>query len=390
MKAVTCTDTRLEVVELPDPRPAKGQLVLEVERTGICGSDLHARHNCDELADVTAEIGYDGMFRSDRRRRVRARVLRRGARAGSRHPARPARRHQGRVVPAAAPGVRGAPDRPVAARAGRLRRAGAGRGLADLRRPQRPARAGRRADRADGRRAARGAPQRDPARAGRRRHRLRAGRAGRDQHAQGHRRAHRDRQRLLRPDAGRWPPPAAPTSSSTRGPTRRTPRPRARPPRHRAGGVRARRSKSMEKLRRIPIVPWERVWQAAGLVGATTPKHPVIFECVGVPGMIDQVITSAPLYSRVVVVGRVHGTRRDPPGDGDQQGDRPALRARLHAAGVPRLAAPARRRQGRRGARWSPASSAWAGWPPRSPPWPIPSRHAKILIDPRSEAVTPD
>src|SRR6202011_1144018 len=36
---------------------------------------------------------------------------------------------------------------------------------------------------------------------------------------------------------------------------------------------------------------------------AARPKHPVIFECVGVPGVIDQIITSAPLFSRVVVVG---------------------------------------------------------------------------------------
>src|SRR4029079_18962581 len=33
------------------------------------------------------------------------------------------------------------------------------------------------------------------------------------------------------------------------------------------------------------------------------PKHPVILECVGVPGVIDSIIDSAPLFSRVVVVG---------------------------------------------------------------------------------------
>ena len=33
------------------------------------------------------------------------------------------------------------------------------------------------------------------------------------------------------------------------------------------------------------------------------PKNPVIFECVGVPGVIDSVIDGAPLFSRVVVVG---------------------------------------------------------------------------------------
>jgi threonine dehydrogenase-like Zn-dependent dehydrogenase len=59
---------------------------------------------------------------------------------------------------------------------------------------------------------------------------------------------------------------------------------------------------AMEKLRRLPV-PWWRVWRVAEAVGAATPKHPVIFECVGVPGVIDQIITGAPLFSRVVVVG---------------------------------------------------------------------------------------
>jgi threonine dehydrogenase-like Zn-dependent dehydrogenase len=39
------------------------------------------------------------------------------------------------------------------------------------------------------------------------------------------------------------------------------------------------------------------------VLGAAGPKRPVIFECVGVPGMLDGVIGAAPLNSRVVVVG---------------------------------------------------------------------------------------
>ena len=58
---------------------------------------------------------------------------------------------------------------------------------------------------------------------------------------------------------------------------------------------------SMEKLRKLP--GWQYVYRAADAVGAAGPKRPVIFECVGVPGMIDGVITSAPLNSRVIVVG---------------------------------------------------------------------------------------
>jgi threonine dehydrogenase-like Zn-dependent dehydrogenase len=50
-------------------------------------------------------------------------------------------------------------------------------------------------------------------------------------------------------------------------------------------------------------VPWHQVWRAADKLGAATPKHPVVFECVGVPGVLDEIISSAPIYSRVVVVG---------------------------------------------------------------------------------------
>jgi threonine dehydrogenase-like Zn-dependent dehydrogenase len=59
---------------------------------------------------------------------------------------------------------------------------------------------------------------------------------------------------------------------------------------------------AMEKLRRLPV-PWRHVWRAAEAVGVANPKHPVIFECVGVPGIIEQIVSSAPLFSRVVVVG---------------------------------------------------------------------------------------
>ena len=50
------------------------------------------------------------------------------------------------------------------------------------------------------------------------------------------------------------------------------------------------------------LPPWHHVWRTAERLGAR-PKAPVIFECVGVPGIIDEIISSAPLFSRVVVVG---------------------------------------------------------------------------------------
>jgi len=59
---------------------------------------------------------------------------------------------------------------------------------------------------------------------------------------------------------------------------------------------------TMEKLRRLPKVPWWRAFQVAEKLGAL-PTGPVVFECVGVPGIIEQISTAAPLQSRIVVVG---------------------------------------------------------------------------------------
>jgi threonine dehydrogenase-like Zn-dependent dehydrogenase len=58
---------------------------------------------------------------------------------------------------------------------------------------------------------------------------------------------------------------------------------------------------SMEKLRKLP--GWEHIYRAAEALGAAGPKRPVIFECVGVPGIIDAIIGAAPLQSRVIVAG---------------------------------------------------------------------------------------
>ncbi len=58
----------------------------------------------------------------------------------------------------------------------------------------------------------------------------------------------------------------------------------------------------MEKLRAVPMLPWWQVLRAADTFGAS-PSGPVVFECVGVPGVIDDVIASAPIFTRVVVVG---------------------------------------------------------------------------------------
>jgi len=55
-------------------------------------------------------------------------------------------------------------------------------------------------------------------------------------------------------------------------------------------------------MERLPI-PWWHVWRLAEKLGTASPKRPVIFECVGVPGMISQIIKGAPFFSQVIVEG---------------------------------------------------------------------------------------
>jgi len=63
MRAVVCEQGELTVQDLPDPTPGKGQVVLTVRRTGICGSDLHGRHHADLVADVADKAGYPHLMR---------------------------------------------------------------------------------------------------------------------------------------------------------------------------------------------------------------------------------------------------------------------------------------------------------------------------------------
>jgi threonine dehydrogenase-like Zn-dependent dehydrogenase len=65
VKAVSCLQGELSVVELPTPRPVAGQLLLAVQRCGICGSDLHARRHADDLDETMKAVGYQHSMRSD-------------------------------------------------------------------------------------------------------------------------------------------------------------------------------------------------------------------------------------------------------------------------------------------------------------------------------------
>jgi threonine dehydrogenase-like Zn-dependent dehydrogenase len=65
MRAVVCENAELKVLDRPEPTPTRGQVRLTVKRCGICGSDLHARHGSDQWADLAASLGYDRFARSN-------------------------------------------------------------------------------------------------------------------------------------------------------------------------------------------------------------------------------------------------------------------------------------------------------------------------------------
>src|SRR5271167_776795 len=65
MRAVVCRNAELEATDCPEPVPGSGQVRIQVLRCGICGSDLHARHSCDQWADLAERLNYDRFARSD-------------------------------------------------------------------------------------------------------------------------------------------------------------------------------------------------------------------------------------------------------------------------------------------------------------------------------------
>lgn len=61
MKAVVCQDQALSVRQLPEPVPEEGQLLVKVLRCGICGSDLHVRQHCDHWGSLMSRHGYKSL-----------------------------------------------------------------------------------------------------------------------------------------------------------------------------------------------------------------------------------------------------------------------------------------------------------------------------------------
>jgi len=311
MKAVVCQNAELSVADRAEPTPGRGQVRLTVKRCGICGSDLHARHGIDELADVTAQAGYDRLGRSSEPivfgHEFSGEVAEYGPGAKAAVPtgapvvALPLIRNDGHVdgvgLSAHAPGAyaeqlvveealmlpvpNGLPSdvaaltEPMAVAWHAVRRGEVGKrqvaivigcgpvGLGViLMLKAHGVRTVVASDYSPGRRAL-------------------AQRCGAD----------------VVVDPAQDSPY---TAAGDRGHLEDIP------------STLELAVGTTEKLGRLPF-GWWHVWRAADKLGAATPKHPVIFECVGVPGVIESIVDGAPLFSRVVVVGVCVGEDRFKP-----------------------------------------------------------------------------
>lgn len=300
MRAVVCREAALEVTDVTAPTPAAGQLVLDVVRCGICGSDLHSRHHADALADVAHEVGYDDLMRSSEPivlgHEFSGVVAARGKRStlaeGTPVVSFPLLRNHGGVHPTGlsrkAPGayaeqvlVQDALTLPVPN--------GLPTDVAALTEPLAVGlHAVRRGEVAKGQVAiVIGCGPVGLAVIGM----LKAS-GVRTVVASDYSPRRRELASTLGADVVVDPATESPYSAAT-GHGHLTTGPEVF-----ELGV-----GTVEKLRRLPFVPWQQVWRVADKLGAATPKHPVVFECVGVPGVLEEIITGAPIYSRVVVVG---------------------------------------------------------------------------------------
>ena len=310
MRAVVCRHADLEVVDRPEPDPGPGQVRLEVLRCGICGSDLHARHGLDEWADLARRAGYERFGRSDEpvvfghefcgELAEHGPGCKRDVPTGTPVVALPLLRAAGGVdtigLSAHAPGAYA--EQVIAQESLTLAIPnGLGADVAALTEPMAVAW-----------------------------HAVRRGEVGKRQvaivigcgpvglgvilmlRASGVRTVvasdYSPGRRALAKACGAEvvvDPAAASPFSAVDGRGHVADIPAAL---ELAVGTR-------EKLGRLPV-GWWHAWRLAERLGAA-PKHPVVFECVGVPGMIESIVDGAPLFSRVVVVGVCVGPDRFEP-----------------------------------------------------------------------------
>jgi threonine dehydrogenase-like Zn-dependent dehydrogenase len=315
MRAVVCQHTELSVQDLPDPVPDRGQVLLQVERCGVCGSDLHARTGFDAWADMADQVGYERFGRVA-------------------HPVVLGHEFCGRV---AAYGPRTKATVPegtpvVALPMLRNRTPGA----IDLTGLSRHA-AGAYAEQVLVERSLmlpvpngldpEVATLTEPMAVAR--HAVLRGEVGRRQtavvvgcgpvglgviltlKAQGVRTVV-----ASDPSAGRRALATDCGADVVVDPTTESP--------WVPGSDRHLRTipdtlelavGTIEKLQRLPL-GWWHLWRSADRAGLANPPHPVVFECVGVPGILQDLMAGAPMFSRIVVVGVCVGEDRITPAMG--------------------------------------------------------------------------
>ena len=301
MRAVVCQDSQLDVEVIPEPEPGPAQVLLDVTGCGICGSDLHARYHADAQADVLAEAGYDGFARSHERvvfgHEFCGEVAGYGPGAeqkiktGTPVVALPLIRKDNGMhaigLSASAPGAYA--ERVVVEEALML---AVPNGLApDVAVLTEPMAVGHHAlNRSE-------ITKKDAAIV------IGCGPVGLAiiclLKARGI-------ETIVASDLspGRRALATACGATAVVDPANDSPYESLRDrgyltsiAANAAGGLAA-----MKKLQKLPV-PWHLVIRGLDVVGATKPKRPIVFECVGVPGIIDGIITAAPLNTRVVVAG---------------------------------------------------------------------------------------
>lgn len=306
MRAVSCLRGELSVVDLPDPKPADNQLLLDVVRCGICGSDLHARHHADDLAEVMTAVGYDHSILSDTPfvfgHEFCGQVVGRGRKAGKQFAEGTTvvsfpllRADQGVHLTGLSPKANGAYAEQVLAEGAMSFVVPNGLDPATAALTEPMAIGLHAVHRSD-------ITKRDLAIV------IGCGPVGLAIIC--HLKAN-GVETIVASDfsAGRRALAQRCGATTVVDPAEGSPYDVAR---SRKGVVTSGTDlyefavSAMERLRRLP--GWSHVYRLADTLGATAAKRPVIFECVGVPGVIDAILTAAPFNSRVVVAGVCMGT----------------------------------------------------------------------------------
>jgi threonine dehydrogenase-like Zn-dependent dehydrogenase len=385
MKAVTCRKGELEVTERPAPILEKGHLLLEVVRCGICGSDLHARHHADAMAEAASAAGYDQAMRFDDEvvfgHEFCGEVLEHGPRtprkikAGTLVVAMPLVRTKGVVHPTGlSPEAPGAYAEQVVVQQALAMPVpnGLSPELAALTEPM-----------AMGWHAVR----RGQVKKGQAAVVIGCGPIGlavismlkasgvRTVIASDFSPGRRALAKACGADVVVDPATESPYSSMDQHGYHT-----------RAASLFDLAVGSMEKLTRLPV-PWWHVMRLAEAAGAM-PDGPVVFECVGVPGVVDQIIAGAPLVTRVVVVGVCMGVDQIRPSIAINK----EIDLRFVLGYTPREFHDSLRMLAEGKVDGTPLLTGTVGLDGVENAFEAlrdPEQHAKILIDPRSTATAP-